>query len=103
MHRQECPVRRRYQIIAGKGATFYGISRRSRVIVDVLLHDQRAIPTICTRVTGVRDYDGVTLRCRTWLVETARWPRFLCRLMKRSGKDFAAAPSFCARRLNRWT
>jgi L-lactate dehydrogenase len=49
-----------YQIIAGKGATFYGIGAAVARIVDVLLHDQRAILTICTRVTGVRDYDGVT-------------------------------------------
>ena len=30
-------------------------------IVDVLLHDQRAILTICSRITGVPDCDGVTL------------------------------------------
>ena len=30
-------------------------------IVDVLLHDQRAILTVCSRITGVPDCDGVTL------------------------------------------
>jgi len=30
-------------------------------IVDVLLHDQRAILTICSRIDGVPDCDGVTL------------------------------------------
>jgi L-lactate dehydrogenase len=49
-----------YQIIAGKGATFYGIGGAVARIVDVLLHDQRAILTICTRVTGLPDCDDVT-------------------------------------------
>ena len=30
-------------------------------IVDVLLHDQRAILSICCRLTGVPDCDGLTL------------------------------------------
>jgi L-lactate dehydrogenase len=30
-------------------------------IADVLLHDQRAILTICTQIEGVPDCDGVTL------------------------------------------
>jgi L-lactate dehydrogenase len=50
-----------YQIIAGKGATYYGIGSAVARIVDVLLHDQRAILTICCRITGVPDCDGVTL------------------------------------------
>ena len=50
-----------YQIIAGKGATYYGIGSAVARIVDVLLHDQRAILTICSRITGVPDCDGVTL------------------------------------------
>jgi L-lactate dehydrogenase len=50
-----------YQIIAGKGATYYGIGSAVARIVDVLLHDQRAILTICSRITGVADCDGVTL------------------------------------------
>jgi L-lactate dehydrogenase len=50
-----------YHIIAGKGATYYGIGSAVARIVDVLLHDQRAILTICTRIRGVRDCDGVTL------------------------------------------
>src|SRR5512147_3036457 len=36
-----------YHIIAGKGATYYGIGSAVARIVDVLLHDQRAILTIC--------------------------------------------------------
>jgi L-lactate dehydrogenase len=50
-----------YHIIAGKGATYYGIGSAVARIVDVLLHDQRAILTICSRITGVPDCDGVTL------------------------------------------
>jgi L-lactate dehydrogenase len=48
-------------IIAGKRATYYGIGSAVARIVDVLLHDQRAILTICARITGVPDCDGVTL------------------------------------------
>lgn len=50
-----------YQIIAGKGATYYGIGGAVARIVDVLLHDQRAILTICARLSGVTDCEGVTL------------------------------------------
>src|SRR5262245_11157825 len=50
-----------YHIIAGKGATYYGIGSAVARIVDVLLHDQRAILTICSCITGVPDCDGVTL------------------------------------------
>jgi L-lactate dehydrogenase len=50
-----------YQIIAGKGATYYGIGSAVSHIVDVVLHDQRAILTICSRIAGVPGCDGVTL------------------------------------------
>jgi L-lactate dehydrogenase len=50
-----------YHIIAGKGATYYGIGSAVAHIVDVLLHDQRAILTICTRIAGVPDCQDVTL------------------------------------------
>jgi L-lactate dehydrogenase len=50
-----------YHIIAGKGATYYGIGSAVAHIVDVLLHDQRAILTICTRIAGVPDCENVTL------------------------------------------
>ena len=50
-----------YHIIAGKGATYYGIGSAVARIVDVLVHDQRAILTICSRIDGVPDCDGVTL------------------------------------------
>jgi L-lactate dehydrogenase len=47
-----------YTIIGGKGATYYGIGTALARIVDVILHDQRAILTVCTTATevaGVRD------------------------------------------------
>jgi L-lactate dehydrogenase len=50
-----------YHIIAGKGATYYGIGSAVAQIVDVLLHDQRAVLTICSRVTDVADCEGLTL------------------------------------------
>jgi L-lactate dehydrogenase len=45
-------------IIAGKGATYYGIGSALARIVDVVLHDQRAIMTVCSpqeAVAGVKD------------------------------------------------
>jgi L-lactate dehydrogenase len=50
-----------YHIIAGKGATYYGIGSAVARIVDVLLHDQRAILTISSRINGVPNCQGVTL------------------------------------------
>jgi L-lactate dehydrogenase len=47
-----------YSIIDGKGATYYGIGGALSRIVDVLLHDQRSIMTVCapiTEIAGVRD------------------------------------------------
>jgi L-lactate dehydrogenase len=50
-----------YQIIAGKGATYYGIGSAVARIVEVMLHDQRAILTVCARIAGVPGCEGVTL------------------------------------------
>jgi len=50
-----------YHIIAGKGATYYGIGSAVARIIDVLLHDQRAILSICARIHGVPGCEGVTL------------------------------------------
>lgn len=47
-----------YTIIDGKGATYYGIGSALSRIVDVVLHDQRAILSVCAPVSdlgGVRD------------------------------------------------
>jgi len=48
-------------IIAGKGATYYGIGGAVARLVDVLLSDQRAVLTICSRIQGVATCEGVTL------------------------------------------
>ena len=50
-----------YHIIAGKGATYYGIGSAVSHIVDVVLHDQRAILTVCSRISGLPGYEGVTM------------------------------------------
>jgi L-lactate dehydrogenase len=47
-----------YTIIGGKGATYYGIGSALARIIDVVLHDQRAVLTVCAptpEVAGVRD------------------------------------------------
>jgi L-lactate dehydrogenase len=47
-----------YSIIEGKGATYYGIGSALSRIVDVILHDQRSILTVCAPtpdVVGVKD------------------------------------------------
>jgi L-lactate dehydrogenase len=47
-----------YTIIAGKGATYYGIGCALARIVDAVLHDQRSILTVCAPtpdVVGVKD------------------------------------------------
>jgi L-lactate dehydrogenase len=60
-HIDEQVRRAAYHIIGGKGATYYGIGSAVARIADVLLHDQRAILTICSRIEGVPDCEGVTL------------------------------------------
>jgi L-lactate dehydrogenase len=47
-----------YNIIDGKGATYYGIGGALARIVNVITHDQRAILTVCTpmpEIAGVAD------------------------------------------------
>lgn len=47
-----------YEIIAGKGATYYGIGCALSRIVEAIIDDQRAILTVCSpnpMVAGVRD------------------------------------------------
>ena len=39
-----------YSIIAGKGATYYGIGSALARIVEVILNDQRAILTVCSAI-----------------------------------------------------
>jgi L-lactate dehydrogenase len=49
-----------YRIIAGKGATYYGIGSAVARLLDVILHDQRAVLTICCRIESVPEFAGVT-------------------------------------------
>lgn len=50
-----------YQIIEGKGATYYGIGSALARIVDVVLRDQRAILTVCSPQTTIADVNDVTV------------------------------------------
>lgn len=50
-----------YRIIEGKGATYYGIGSALARIVDVILHDQRSILTICSRIENVAGISDVTI------------------------------------------
>ena len=50
-----------YHIIAGKGATYYGIGGALARIVDVIVHDQRAILTLCTPMSDVAGRTDVTV------------------------------------------
>jgi L-lactate dehydrogenase len=50
-----------YQIIQGKGATYYGVGSAIAKIVDVILGNQRAILTVCNPQVKVAGLPDVTL------------------------------------------
>ena len=50
-----------YTIIEGKGATYYGIGSALARIINVILRDQRAILTVCTRLPEVAGVEDVTI------------------------------------------
>lgn len=50
-----------YRIIQGKGATYYGIGCALARIVDVILHDQRSILSVCAPTSDVEGVSDVTL------------------------------------------
>lgn len=50
-----------YEIIQGKGATYYGIGSALARIVNVILRDQRAILTVCMRMPEVAGVEDVTI------------------------------------------
>jgi L-lactate dehydrogenase len=50
-----------YRIIQGKGATYYGIGSALAHIIDVTLHDHRAILTVCTPMDDVADVSKITV------------------------------------------
>ena len=50
-----------YHIIAGKGATYYGIGSALARLVDVITHDQRAILTVCSPTAEVAGVPNATV------------------------------------------
>lgn len=50
-----------YKIIGGKGATYYGIGAALARIVDVIIHNQRSILTVCSKHDDVLGISDVTL------------------------------------------
>jgi L-lactate dehydrogenase len=50
-----------YTIISGKAATYYGIGSALARIVDVILHDQRAVMTVCLPTPEIAGVPDVTL------------------------------------------
>jgi L-lactate dehydrogenase len=60
--RVEQAIRRAaYTIIGGKGATYYGIGSALARIVDVILHDQRSILTVCCPAADIAGIRRVTV------------------------------------------
>ena len=55
-----------YTIIGGKGATYYGIGSALSRIVNVILHDQRSILTVCAPQRKWPACRMSQLRCRVW-------------------------------------
>jgi L-lactate dehydrogenase len=50
-----------YQIIEGKGATYYGVGSALARIVSNILGDRRAIMTVCTPVADIAGVKNVTV------------------------------------------
>lgn len=50
-----------YHIIAGKGATYYGIGSAIARIVEVILQDERSLLTVCTPMPDVAGIKNVTV------------------------------------------
>jgi L-lactate dehydrogenase len=50
-----------YAIIAGKGATYYGVGSALARIVDAVLRDQRSVLTVCTPMVDVAGVPDVTV------------------------------------------
>jgi L-lactate dehydrogenase len=61
-HEVDQAIRRAaYTIIGGKGATYYGIGSALARIVDVILHDQRSILTVCCPADDIAGVRNVTV------------------------------------------
>ena len=68
-----------YDIIEGKGSTYYGIGSALARIIDAILRDQRSILTVCTPVAEMAGVCDVTISLPHLLGRTAQWPVFRCR------------------------
>ena len=67
-----------YTIIAGKGATYYGIGSALSRIVDVILHDQRTVMTVRRQRRMLSTCATSRSRCLgSWEVRVC-WRHFLC-------------------------
>src|SRR5262249_45898143 len=50
-----------YTIIAGKGATYYGVGSALARVVEAVIHDQRSILTVCAPAADVAGVKDVTV------------------------------------------
>lgn len=50
-----------YRIIEGKGATYYGVASALAAMTSVILHDRRALMTVCTPQTHIAGVPDVTV------------------------------------------
>jgi L-lactate dehydrogenase len=50
-----------YTIIAGKGATYYGVGSALARVVEAVLHDQRSVLTVCAPTADVEGITDVTV------------------------------------------
>ena len=50
-----------YRIIEGKGATYYGVASALAILIKAILHDRRALFTVCTPEESIAGVDDVTV------------------------------------------
>ena len=50
-----------YHIIEGKGATYYGIGSALARAVDAIVHDQRAVLTVCSYINDLEGLSEITI------------------------------------------
>ncbi len=67
-----------YQIIAGKGSTYYGIGSALARIVGAIIYDQRAILTICSPARKIAGIKNVTASLPHLVGGTGLSPIFPC-------------------------
>jgi hypothetical protein len=80
-----------YTIIDGKGATYYGIGSARARIVDVILHDQRAVVTGAHPRRTWPAFATSQTPCPVGWVGKVCWRRSLSRSTKESPRDWVKA------------